>query len=257
MFQKIVGFSVAGLALMAQTALAVPVLQLDSPQGTWVGIDPDAAINESTVIQANEFTLYAYGTPGGNVSQTELLSSEYMVSVAVTPIQDQFPVPDLGTFTVDGTTYDVTGDMVYGTPPVETLGGDQGSDPGDLSTHGVFDTYFLELSFMFDAAVSTDQFDVQTDGQVEPVDTDGGMFYVGFDFDVSGLDDGIDLHFDLYNVTQARRDPLDLDRDDFAPFSHDATTDRPPEVHVAEPGVLSLLGFGLLGLAGAIRRRRQ
>ena len=40
--------------------------------------------------------------------------------------------------------------------------------------------------------------------------------------DVSGLPNGMGLHFDLYNETVKNLDIVDIDVKDFAPFSHDA-----------------------------------
>jgi len=65
--------------------------------------------------------------------------------------------------------------------------------------------------------------------------------YVPFLVDVSGMAEGYGLHFDLYNekaYTTARgNNPAgDIDADDFAPFSHDASSGTKRE----GPGTLSV-----------------
>ncbi len=78
------------------------------------------------------------------------------------------------------------------------------------------------------------------------------MYYVSFDFDISGLDAGYNLHFDLFTV-----DPNDTGTvGEFAPFSHDARTDCCDDTEVPEPGVIALFGTGLL-LLGLVRLRRK
>ena len=54
------------LVCLPLVASAVPVLQLDIGGGTY---DP---VTETVVTSDSSFTVYAYGTPGGNVSYANL-----------------------------------------------------------------------------------------------------------------------------------------------------------------------------------------
>ncbi len=159
--------------------------------------------------------------------------------------------------------------MVYGTPPLDAL--DQFHDAGDLSRHSIFDTYFSQHGFQFTAGDTTTTYNTQDDPGGTLFDTSGsGSYYAQFDVDVSGLDSGFGLHFDLYN-TDVLMDG-DIDRDDFAPYSHDAEILRPPGpgpgpgpggpgpgpgTSIPEPGTLFLLGSGLAALLGSKGRKRQ
>ena len=164
---RAIAWGLVVLFMGTTSAFALPVLQLDSPDGTYVGADPDPVKNESTVVMSDQFTVYAYGTPSGNTSATDIIDGSYVMSIAVVP-QTIPPGGNLGSFTINGQTINVTADMVFGTPPVETLGGDQGTDPGDLPTHGVFETYFIEVEVDFVAGDQVTPYDAQTDGQVTP-----------------------------------------------------------------------------------------
>lgn len=211
-------------------ALAVPTLQLDIIDGYYVGGGDDTTYNTT-----NPFTLRAlYGGDVNNYSA--------ILSVAVVPgIAPSSPDLNLGYFTyVYGgvtNTVAVTGNMVYGTPPIApiTTGGG-----GDLPSHGVFDTYFMEIPFSFDLSQFVPSYNTQTGESAN-----GTLAFQDFVIDYAGLNEGYALHFDLYH--------LDSDNwiREFAPFSHDAQTNSV----VPEPGTMMLLGSGLVGLAGWGRKK--
>ena len=109
------------LPVLARTAEAYPVLQLDMAGGVY---DP---ITETIVAQSGQFTLYAILTPqtGATAADvTALLNTNFYVSVALTP-QTAPPGGSLGSFSFGPqggtqTTVNATTAMTYGVPALET-----------------------------------------------------------------------------------------------------------------------------------------
>lgn len=233
-------------ALLSGTdaARAVPMLQLDIGGGFYDEAD------ESVLTGADSFTLYAYAR------RTIDLERDYFISIGLTPQADA-SLEDFGSFSINGTTF-TRSNLIFGVPPLDDPAGAD-RDSGDLQRHGIFPTLFTELTFNFSGA-TRNCVNVQDDPGTAlgsaSLCGDGRLYYQGFDFDVSGLLPGFELHFDLYDEVMrenCRRGECnyDLDIDHFAPFSHDAGT----TTSVPEPGSLGLLGAGLLGLGMARRRR--
>ena len=274
------GCAVVGLA---SDSFAVPALQLDILNGTYVNSSSDPAINgESTVAASDTFRLYAYASPSGSVSEADILADKYRISMAVLPSLSLADAGDLGSFTfepVGGSmqTVNVTADMNFGTPPLETI-----LDNNDLQGHSVFETFYVEHEFMFIDTQISGQYDVELSTGIGPQALDTGnnpknMFWVAFNIDVSNLEPGYAIHFDLYNTELVNvNNPNagiseDLAVDMFAPFSHDAQSDvgNPPSPTPPSPSpsgspaaanpepisaVLSAMGLSALGVA---TRRRQ
>ncbi|MBJ6801404.1 choice-of-anchor N protein [Geomonas propionica] len=218
------------LLTMAINAYAVPTLQLGIDGGYY---DP---ITETTIASSPTFDLKAYLVPdAGNP-----ISDTYWISVALLTANGSKvdTSASLGSFSFAGTSYDVTADMSYGTPPLAYLKQD------DLPGHGIFPTYFIEKDFQFSGSDFLNPAINTQDGSTANGVT---QYWKSFAVDVTGLDSGYLLHFDLYNVdgTQVT---------EFAPFSHDAQSGPPV---VPEPATLLLLGTGFLGLAIYGKRRRN
>ena len=241
-------------------AHAIPDLQLDIEDGVY------NTTTETVVATSNPFTLYAYLQE----SKSNAAGDTYGLSMAIVPKTTTDTDYGSFTFTYLGITTEVavTADMVYGTPPIETIssGVTQLSDSGDLSSHGIFDTYFYEYQFSFDSTLKSGLYDTAVgtgQGPIAVTDAKKTMLYRAFVIDTALLDEDVTLHFDLYNRKICAVDKSscevvgDVDETAFAPFSHDAGSGGDgggDDETVPEPGSLLLIGGGLLGLWASRRK---
>ena len=245
---------VLGISVFAAApGFAVPTLQLDIVGGTY-----DEATETIIGPSGEEIVLVALLTAKGNADVSALLGNTYFISAALLPAVAA-PGEDLGsfTFTIDSTsvshTVDVTDDMFFGVPPLESM---LAFDGKDLSKHGVFETYFSQFEFMFDEEMTAEKYNSQEMPGGLEISEDGASFFQTFTVNTALLAEGSNLHFDLYTTDAPPSTPFgDIDRDMFAPFSHDAETDTNGK-DMPEPMTLLLLGAGLTAIA-VIRRRKE
>ena len=229
---------VAALCCMASSAQAIPTLQLDIAGGYY-----DSA-TQTIIAPGDSFTLYALL----NASPSEL-STNFFISAALTP-QTTPPGISGSSFSFAGQNVNVTGDMVYGVPPLEAV---VAKDQNDLGQHSIFETYFKEFQFNFDSTKTMSLYNTQDRAKSGgTIPTSGtGLYWMAFNVDTSLLAPGYGIHFDLYSEKLGKNYLGDLDVNQFAPFSHDAQSGPP----VPEPGTIVLLGAGLIGLAIFGKRR--
>lgn len=216
-------------------ARAVPELQLDILGGTYD--------DSSETILANSpiFTLRALLKGAAN------LPGPYYISAALLPAPAQPNSPiDAGSFSVAGVTYSTTS-LSYGVPPLNV----PDNMSGNLAKHGVYPTYYKEISFNFSAAHTIAAYNTESQ-----TGSSGSLYYYDFTVNVSDLVPGYYLHFDLYDE-KIKKGLFSID--DFAPFSHDAES-RPNEgITVPDGGSTAiLLGAALMGQwVWRCRRRRM
>ena len=223
------------LGLSATQVLAIPVLQLTIDGGTY------NTSTETTVTSNKIFNLYSLLT-------ADSAAGDYRLSVAVIPKMAEVASGDYGSFKLNGNTFNVTADMIFGAPPEKAL-----MNKDELPSHGIYDTYYLEYDFKFDPPNTSSSYNVVDPSNVGVAPSarlGTGAFWNLFAFDVTKMTIG--LHFDLYKV-----DPLTglmlSGNGSFAPFSHDAE-DGPSGNNVPEPQSLILLSMALIVSVFASRR---
>jgi len=254
-------------------AWAEPVLQLDIANGTY---DP---ISETIVAATDAFPLFTLLSPPTNATSSEInamLASTYYVAVALVP--QTGPVDqNLGSYTFNGNPVSVTSDMTYGTPPLELLPQLQGSDAHDLSSHGIYETFFTQVPFTFSSSQRATTYNTADSPGGLVVNPMGGSYYAAFAVNMLQLDPRYTLHFDLYDTTVVEcaqkkqttkksgpQSPTqgpnalcpDVDVDSFAPFSHDAQgpPDREPPPPPPVPEAPSIILFAASMGAAGVRR---
>lgn len=219
-------------------AWAVPFYQLDIAGGSY------DTVSESIVTGASRFTLLAYATPRSAAEFELLLTRPSSLSIAIGSSNGAPAGGDLGSFRVNGQLVHATGDMRFGVPPYE-LDGTAARDPGDLASHGLDETWFVQNDFVFSVDRRSGIYDTALHAGSGPR-PGTGMLYTAFEFDTSGLAPGISLHFDLYS-TRTKNGDVDILR--FAPFSHDAGTIARSVRPVPEPTAAVVFGIGFLAIA--------
>ncbi len=216
--------------LFSTTTLATPTLQLDIAGGTYIG-----GTEQSVITSQTNFDVYAYGNAGSSKFD---LNTTYYISMALSPQVNSITGFESTTFDFAGTRYTL-GNMTYGTPPLD-------AQYKNIAGHSVYDTYYFEFGFMFDAINTASLINVQDPGVagVGPNTNGTGMYYESFNVNMANLAAlGFDVHFDLYTLGTSGKTLV------FAPYSHDAGTAVP------EADTIALFAIGLFGL-GFLRFRK-
>lgn len=232
---KKLGLSLVLGAALSSSVWAVPFLQLDIKGGTY-----DTS-SETVFNTTNAFELCALVD---TTSSKYVAGTTYWLSIAIVPQVTTDPGAAFGTFEFDGTTYD-SGDMMYGIPPSVDPVSNQGGGPGNLGSHDIFETYFLEVTFTSFDGMAKEYNSMDNPGGLV-TDPLGTLAYACFNVDVSNLGDGYGIHFDLFTVGSDNR------LKEFAPFSHDAQGNKVPD----GGATVMLLGMALVGL-GAVRQLKK
>ena len=203
----------------------VPDLQLDVSGGVYNWAD------ETVYNSTDPFTLYALA----KTASTE--GTSYYISIAIVPKTSDTALPGFGSFSFGGTTYDASSGWLFGVPPVDAL-------IGDIPTHGLYPTLFLEVSFDKLDGFAEEYNSQDTPGGFSLYDGSGpSLGYKAFEVNTTSLGINYALHFDFYTYSEPGK------VDAFAPFSHDAQTTRVPE----GGATVALLGAALAGI-GILRR---
>jgi len=224
----------------AATTSALPSLQLGgdgSMDWSYGGGTPDTWVVSGT----DSFELFAYAncesgvtgctSPNGSFAWDSAGATDRYAYLTVATM------PDIGN--VDGFDISISGASLvtsgYGAPPIQ--------DPNSLASHSIFDTYFEIYEFQFDGSIGLI-------GNTQPGETGTGSGYTeSFAITINSVLEGVaGVHFGLFTVAGGQWDPTNLTSDNqlveaFAPFSHDA------EWTVPEPGILALVGLGLVGMS--------
>ncbi len=223
--RKMISYSMLVTLFIAISTQALPVLQLDVSGGEY-----DAS-TETVMATSDVFTVYALlDLKNGETFGT------FNLTMALTPAAAE-PI-SAGSFLFNGNIIDVTTDLTFGTPDA----------PEGFQNHGgFFPTFYYAQTFTFSPSQKATAYDVQTNAGDFEANANGSLYYQEFSFDISSLDNGYGLHFDVYGDVQKGNKVMVKN----APFSHDAGAQNVPE-----PATTTLLGLALLGI-GFFRRKAK
>ncbi len=223
--RNVLAISTLALAgMFSGAAIATPSLQLDIVGGTYNGDENTPP--EDMEIYSDIYTVRALKNDDGFNNAT------FYLSIALTTLDgDSVSASgNYGTISIDSDEYNVTDDMIYGTPPAESYTGNAADN--DLPPHGIFPTWYLALSFQFDESNLINDYNVEdvtaANLRPEPCTSvssceEDPLYYADFVINTTGLSDAFGLHYDLYRLEEDSAREGNLQVVDKAPFSHDAS----------------------------------
>ncbi len=231
------------LLLLSSTVGAVPVLQLYVEGAVYDDVAEDWIIDGGRTAR-----IWVIGNTGANGDILDVRLSAAYDEVYFGDVNIELTSTLIGgTGSFDGFT-----DSFIPVAPTEGVEHEAGTVPllgdgSELPSHGVYgdDTVWQEFSLGDMSEVTTDPIADFIDGFPTSFASTGQIN--AYDFVVTGGDDDLVVHFDLYDHVQAGNHVRFVN----APFSHDGGTKIVPAPLAAPAG---LLGMGLVLL---LRRRRR
>ncbi|MEA5509033.1 choice-of-anchor N protein [Crocosphaera sp. UHCC 0190] len=258
-------------------AFAIPNLQLNVTGGTYLSGDESGTNVDGSGGTINPFTLnlLCQTANGNNANRNICPTNNYFFSIALldagmNSLTNGFDFTNIGSFSVKNLATNLT--TIYTPNSTDFSFGHPGtSASGALQPHGVFDTWYKEVSIgnfatspktlSVDAVNANAGFD-PTAGTQCPPNSGCDMFYQQFEIDIANLSNQVKLHFDFYNKNANGSVKQN------APFSHDVVStvggggNPPDEIppdnvrDVPEPSsLLGLIAFGTLIAGSSLKRR--
>lgn len=224
--------------ILSTRLMSYPFLQLDIGGGLYDNVD------QSIYSQSKVFNLYALENTLAPGYTESIIDPEFHLAVALIPsVGYNLPIPAYGSVKVNNTAYlPSSSAWQYGVPPA-------GINYPLLGTHGIYETYYMEFTFAFDSNSKAVAYDTQYNPGGFQTSATGDFLYQKFDIDVTQLDPGYELHFDLYRTgwDAGKGKRLIIYDTDFAPYSHDAYSGNfVPDSSTT----IMLLGIALCGIGG-------
>ena len=209
------------------------VLRLYANPSIYVGDDPDTWFHQSYLTgPGSDFSLQIINDYNAEGANPNSISNLWLVLAIKDATKTAGLDVDLGGTSYDEGDFTSTGDHKYH----DYLS----QNPEGLPPHGIFGANTYYFNYLLDDITLNPQESYWLDVSITNIGEGGPQL----------------VHFDVYGDLQKKNNVQRI----FNPFSHDVTWD-PPEYErrthtpIPEPTTLSLLGMGLLGMAGLRKKR--